>query len=334
MRASDLARQEAEEEEDVWAKEFDDGSCSSEDCDEYGVEELPRTKSFYEMPPLRYAPPREKPRPPAVGIDELCALRQVTVRDLNGRKELNGQRGRILGRLRDGRWPVRVYAAGGIVEVKVKAENLEVYSKPLLELLDERQLIMLAEACPPDVAAQLLCCSRATARAAEAVWTSKFCKVSPQWAMLADDQLKGKVRGAAAWRERLSLAVGYVRTQVRARIVEPDPRAFYGHDVSDEHAAIKDILDSPRQVHPAMRSYEGCLGSFRQDARRAGESLSRKGGKKLMEAFLEYFVNPAHGPQALRTARYAWRGVLPEVEWKLDFDDVDLAPVAVEPECN
>ena len=37
MRASDLARQEAEEEEDVWAKEFDDGSCSSEDCDEYGV---------------------------------------------------------------------------------------------------------------------------------------------------------------------------------------------------------------------------------------------------------------------------------------------------------
>jgi hypothetical protein len=78
------------------------------------------------------------------------------------------------------------------------------------------------------------------------------------------------------------------------------------HDVSEEHAELRRILDHPDQVHVAMGSYEGLLGRFKEDARRIGRSLDRKGGRALMQSFHDAYLQDVM-PSGI--TGYAWHGI-------------------------
>eukprot|EP00966_Prymnesium_polylepis_P010545 243144-Prymnesium_polylepis.2 len=71
--------------------------------------------------------PPPPPPPPATAAGDICPNQKVMVQGLSGRKDLNGCVGLVLGPkdATSERWPVRVYTAGGEVEVKIKGINLE-----------------------------------------------------------------------------------------------------------------------------------------------------------------------------------------------------------------
>ena len=90
------------------------------------------------------------------------------------------------------------------------------------------------------------------------------------------------------------------------RSAEPTPDNFRGVDVCEEYATLRAIVDSPAQVHPAMGSYEGFLGQFKQTSTALGTALFQKGGRDLMVAFLDTYV---HDSMLKRTVDFAWAKV-------------------------
>lgn len=242
-----------------------------------------------------------------VHTHSLRPQRQVVVQGLASRQDLNGCPGRILSRQNAAeRWPVRVYAGGGSEDVRVKSANLYARAPPLYEMLEEGLWSMLLETAPPATAARLLCCSRALARLAERTWKERFHRLGPSWSVLATRQLKGYVSGAKQWREKYARAVSDVRKADAQRAAEPTPDNFRGVDVCEEYATLRAIVDSPAQVHPAMGSYEGFLGQFKQTSTALGTALFQKGGRDLMVAFLDTYV---HDSMLKRTVDFAWAKV-------------------------
>ena len=111
---------------------------------------------------------------------------------------------------------------------------------------------------------------------------------------------------AREWREKYAHTLSVVRKAAAQRAAEPDPKDVRGVNVCEEYAALRSILDSPAQVHPAMSAYEGFLGQFKEASTALGTALFRKGGRNLMVAFLESYVPESH---VRRTVDFAWTKV-------------------------